>query len=77
METVLSYFPCNWDFSVIPEGTDMFCFFSDYAILQWGENMNFLVNNIDAFFSGIYLYQFLQFLKILPVAQNIPLFAEV
>lgn len=52
--------------------------FSGYATLQEKENVNFLVNNINACFPGIVLHQFLWYtLKVLPVAQNTSLLEEV
>lgn len=59
METVLSYFHCNWDFSVIPEETDKFCGF--FWLCNSAENITFLVKNIDAYFSGIFCTNFSSF----------------
>lgn len=76
METVLSWLHYNSDFSIIPEGIDIF--FSGNTTLKEGENVAFLVNNINACFHGIFLHQFLWYiLKVLPVAQNMSLPEEV
>lgn len=76
METVLSWLHYNSDFSIIPEGIDNF--FSGYATLQEGENVTFLVNNINGCLPGTFLHQFLWYtLKVFPVAPNISLLADV
>lgn len=56
MKTVLPWLHYSSHFSIISEGIDFFFFFSGYATLQEGENVTFLINNINACFPGIFLY---------------------